>query len=86
MAQVNVNPGSSGGRGDGGAAMMFGMGMTMIFAIVAVLIVGFVAVWFVVKPMMFSGPPTINVNTPAQQAPAKQAPAQQPAPPAPAKP
>src|SRR5688572_8738861 len=79
MGQVNVNPGSSSSapRGDGGAATIFGMGMMMFTMLAGLVIVVLAVGWFVVRPMMFSGPSnsTINVTVPQQQQPAPAAPA-----------
>jgi len=83
MGQVNINPGTSGGdRGNGAAAMILGMGMMTVTTLLVFIVLVLAVLWFVVRPMVFSGPATINVNVPAQQVPAQQ----QPAPAAPAKP
>ena len=96
MGQINVNPGTpSAPRGDGGAATIFGMGMMMFFTMAAFVVLALAVGWFVVRPMMFSGPSTgststTNITIPAvpaqQQAPAQPPAAQQPAPAAPAAP
>jgi flagellar biosynthesis/type III secretory pathway M-ring protein FliF/YscJ len=86
MGQVNINTGtSSGRRGNSGAAAIFGMGMMMAVSVLAFVLVALVVLWFVIRPIVFSGPPAINVSVPAQQLPAHQS-APQPAPAAPARP
>jgi len=83
MGQVNVNPGPpSGARGNGGGAVILGMGMMTAMTLLAFVVLVLAVLWFVLRPMVFSGPATINVNVPAQQVPAQQ----QPAPAAPARP
>lgn len=71
MAQVNVNPGSSQGGSSSGTTIL-GLSIVMFFTLIAFVVLLAAVGWFVVRPMMLlpSGPPTVNVNVPAQPAPA----------------
>jgi hypothetical protein len=73
MAQVNVNPGTGSDQGGSSAGTtILGLSMVMFFGLAAFVILLAAVGWFVVRPMMMmpSGPSTINVSVPAQQAPA----------------
>ena len=88
MGQVNVNPPAqpSAGGGSGAGTTILGMGIVMFFTMIAFVVLIAAAGWFVVRPMMMSGPATVNVTVPSQapvQPPAQQQPpAVAPAPPA----
>ena len=59
MGQVNVNtPTPAGDSGAGGA--MAGMSMMLLALIVLVVLV--LLFWFLLRPLVFGGPPTVNVN------------------------
>jgi hypothetical protein len=60
MGQVNVNTPTPSDRSGEAAATGMGMGMIMmlVIGVIVLLLIGY----FVLRPMMFGGPATVNVN------------------------
>ena len=62
MGQVNVNtPGPARDNGAAGAAGAMA-GMSMMLIVLVVLVVLVLLFWFLLRPLVFGGPATVNIN------------------------